>query len=544
MSSFEELGLSAGLVEAMAAEGIETPSPIQEHAIPVLRRGTSAVLRGSPGSGLLAAYGSALLDRIEPTGGQPRALVLTGTAAEARGLATSMARLALVSGHRVAALGSAWAHPERAHVLFAPLDDLDLAVRSARLKLEEVQALVLADGTRLLQGTSADRIVSLLQALPDEVQIAIVAEPVTVEVRSFVDRHVRRAVFLPPEASAGESPQAPIQRGSLVVHTIEGERDEMVARIAGELLEAGSSHVVVFTRSEDAAADLGDALTLRGFLAGAPGDLDSPVWLGTDPMEVRGVRSDVDVESVAVVSVDVPADADELDRRHGGWKGGAVALARPRELPHLQRVAREAGYMLDFEAATTQEEPAEVKEFLARVAGSLDRADLGAYLVLLEPLLRRHGSAAVAAALAALVRGSTAEVQPEGAGSAAARAGSQAVGGRPPAWVKLFMSIGSRDGVGPGDLLGAITGETGIAGDQVGRIDVRDTFSRVDIQDEVADAVIRRLNGTSIRGRSVRVDFDRGESRAPAPESGPKGGRGRDGGGRRDEGRQKGRRKS
>jgi len=82
---------------------------------------------------------------------------------------------------------------------------------------------------------------------------------------------------------------------------------------------------------------------------------------------------------------------------------------------------------------------------------------------------------------------------------------------RPPAWTRLFFGVGQRDGVGPGDLLGAVTGETGIEGALVGKIEIRDTFSLVEVAGEVADTVIRALNGTTIRGRAVRVDYDRAE---------------------------------
>ena len=70
-----------------------------------------------------------------------------------------------------------------------------------------------------------------------------------------------------------------------------------------------------------------------------------------------------------------------------------------------------------------------------------------------------------------------------------------------------------RVGVGPGDLLGAITGEAGVEASQVGKIEIRDTFSLVEVIPGVADKIIRGLNGTTIRGRAVRVDHDRGSPR-------------------------------
>jgi ATP-dependent RNA helicase DeaD len=61
------------------------------------------------------------------------------------------------------------------------------------------------------------------------------------------------------------------------------------------------------------------------------------------------------------------------------------------------------------------------------------------------------------------------------------------------------------------DLVGAITGETGIAGAQIGKIEIRGSFSLVEVDSQVVDDVIRKLDGTGIRGRAVTVKRDRGD---------------------------------
>ncbi|MGD2121663.1 MAG: DbpA RNA binding domain-containing protein, partial [Gemmatimonadota bacterium] len=77
--------------------------------------------------------------------------------------------------------------------------------------------------------------------------------------------------------------------------------------------------------------------------------------------------------------------------------------------------------------------------------------------------------------------------------------------------------------VGPGDLLGAIAGEAGVEGSQVGKIEIRDNFSLVEVAPTVADKLIRHVNGTTIRGRAVRVDHDRGGPKGrPGPGSKPR----------------------
>ncbi len=543
MDSFDQMGLAPELLEALTAEGIEVPSGLQADAIPVLVRGNPAVLRAGPGAGAAVAYGAALLSRLEPGGGRPSGVVLTGTPESATGLARSLGRLGMVTGHRCAALSTGWALPGHADILVATPGTLASAVRAAEVKLDGLQALVLDGAAFLLEGEGSQDIGLILDAAEsDDWQGIVVADPITSEVREWVDAHMRRAVFLPSEAAGEDLAEAPVERGEILLHVVERPdilRDPMT--LVEQLLDEEIHHVLLFCRSEDRAADVGDMLTLHGFVAGMPGDPDTPVWLGLDALadRKRATDSGIDPERVATVSLDLPLDTDTLDRRHGGRPGRAVCVAEGRELPHLRRLAREAGYRLEPLPAADSSRDAAVQAFRDRIRQALETRDLAAYTTLLEPLLDEWSGVEVAAALAALLRdrGVTAVAATSGAPQAQRDEGVPASAtpvARPPAWTRLFLSVGSRDGVGPGDLLGAITGEAGLKGDQVGRIDVRDTFARVEVQDTVAGKVIQALNGTSIRGRSVRVDFDRGTS--GSRERGGPGSRGRGPGGPRERG--------
>jgi superfamily II DNA/RNA helicase len=109
---FAALGLSDAVVEAARAAGYERPSPLQEAASNVLRRGSNVVLHGSSGAGVAAAFGMPLLDRLsagEAIGTGPRALVLAPTQQRAELLATGLSGLAGSTG--VAVLGVRVAFP-------------------------------------------------------------------------------------------------------------------------------------------------------------------------------------------------------------------------------------------------------------------------------------------------------------------------------------------------------------------------------------------------------------------------------------------------
>ena len=78
---------------------------------------------------------------------------------------------------------------------------------------------------------------------------------------------------------------------------------------------------------------------------------------------------------------------------------------------------------------------------------------------------------------------------------------------------RLFVGLGHIAGLRPGDLVGAIAGETGLSGRQIGAIDISDRFSLVEVPSEEADRVINALRATSIKGLRANVRRERDQSR-------------------------------
>ncbi len=518
MESFEEISLPAGLAEALSAEGIERPTPLQADAIPLLRRGNNALVRAGPGGGTLVAYGVPLLERIESEGKAPRAVVVTASAPAAGALAESLARLALATGHGVAALGSTWASPERCDILFGTAPDLLDAVRSSRLRLEDLRALVVDGAANVQLSNSLEDLQTLIAFLPATAQRVVVSLPVTPEVESFARAHAKKAAYVPVARSTGKA-SGPVR--GLVRYRVSRKTDGDIVRVASELLEEGARHVLVFCRSDDDVADVGDLLSLHGFLAGAPGDASAPVWLGSqeDSSGSSILEEMSDRSGVATLSVDVPAGAEALRHRHGLGATAAV-LAAGRELAHLKQIAAEAGYRLQPlpkpDPARAASEPERRRNELLRI---LKEDDLTAEVLLLDPLFERYDPVEVAAAASRLAGRAVKSGGKASAGTSQSAAVRLPV--RAQAWVRLFVSIGSRDGVGPGDLLGAAR-EAGIDRSQVGKIEIQDTYSRLEVKQEIAEKVQRAMNGTTLGGRSVRVDYHREPSRGPPGRSPPR----------------------
>ncbi len=504
MDTFEELGLSPEITDALAAEGIERPTALQEAVVPVLKRGNPLLMAAGPGGGILVAWGAPLLDRIEAEGAGTRILVLTTTPAAADEQAEALARMAAATGHTVAAIGSRWLMPERADVLIGTPKDVLLAVQGA-VSLEGVQALVVDQASVLESLGGLEEVEKVLDYLPKDTQRIVSSLPVTSGIEDFMERHVRRAATIPVQRSADV--ESATQRGEVRFRITTRAKEEDLLDVVAIVLE-DARHALVFCRSEDRAADMGDLLTLHGYMAGAPGDGDAPVWLGVNELEARAAAEGHD--GVVVISCDVPADPDSLDRRHAIAENGVV-LVLPREVPHLRDVARRTGYTVKPMPPEARAGSDAIDRLRATVATAIQEEDIAPYLLALEPLFQEHDPAEVAAAAVALLRKKAPSAQP-------AAAPISPTASTPPegqAWAKIFLTVGERDDLRAGDLLGAITGEVGLEGGQVGRIDIQESHTVVEVEHSAARAVIKALNGTTIRGRSVRADFDRPKKPGP-----------------------------
>jgi ATP-dependent RNA helicase DeaD len=480
--TFEDLKLVPELAAGAESMGWDAPSGLQRDAVAKIRRGNNVVLHASAGSGHVGAYGLGVLDRLarEEEREAPAGLVLVADPHTASATAESLALLAAPAGLSVRALGPGWG--DGADLLVASADRALAAVRSSDLKLDGVTSLII-DGADLLLDTGQW---AALETLADATsgQRVVVTGRFDATIDAFIEGHARKAMTVPPRTEPGSPPaDAPS-----VHYAVAPEAEKVGAAV--ELLAGLGDGVAVICRTVDRADRAERALAARG-VAGPDRDL---LVLPRPEADQRSVQA-------SVVSLDVPFDADEIRALHG--KGGAVVVT-PRERAHLLRIAARAGIRLQAAATATpaRTEVAAVRDRLRALASG----DLTAELALLEPLLGERPAAEVAAAAVRLARES-------GGAEASEPARSGGAAGAPPpetgTWVHLFMDIGDRDDVGPGDIVGAITGEAGVSGDQVGKIDIRESHSTVEVATSVASTVIEALNGRTLKGRSLRVDYDR-----------------------------------
>ena len=277
--------------------------------------------------------------------------------------------------------------------------------------------------------------------------------------------------------------------------------------------------MLIFTRTKNGAAELTERLQGRGYAAEAMhGDMNQAqresvirrlqagqveIVVATD-VAARGL----DVERIShVVNYDIPNDVEAYVHRIGrtgraGRSGVAVLFVTPRERRMMTEIERYTGQRITPMKMPTQADVAARRIALFKDSIRKTRRRRG-ISTSISPWSRswwRRGSTSPRSppAAARLARG---DKPLEVGGGARAGAVAQAEDGM----VRLFIDAGSRAGVRPGDIVGAIANEAGVPGKAIGSIDIYDDFTFVELPSQFRDQVLERMARATIRGRPVGI---------------------------------------
>lgn len=424
-----------------------------------------------------------LLDRVEADAAAPQLIVVTNDSEAAASIAGQVAPAVTRRGLRILAATDTRraARVQRAspaHVIAAPATVLVELLQSTVLKLDGTRAVVLAWVDELDDKATA-ALETVMSELPKDAARMVIANAVTPAVEQLIERYGRRARRVQPVSTES---LAPASLSYVAVN--ESTRLPALRRML-DALDPESAFVVARTAESRAAVEA----LLQSLGYGAASDA---VRVGDTP----------DADAQLVVLFELPANEQEL-RSLVGQRASArvVAMITPRQISTLRRFAggTVSPLVLPEAAARARMREDRLRDELRALltAGMLSRE-----LVALEPLLSEYDGAEVAAAALRLLESE--RTKPKAAGTPS-----------PPALTRLYVNVGATDNVRPGDLVGAITNEAGISKAEVGKVDVRDRHSTVEVATAVANAVVSKLTGVTIRGRRViaRVDEERPRDR-------------------------------
>lgn len=408
---------------------------------------------------------------------------------------------------------------------------------------------------------------TILAALPQERQTALFSATFPPRIARLAERFMRDPVRVSVAAREAVAPRV----RQVYYEVPQSAKLDALSRIL-DLEEPDSA--IVFVRTRGAADDVAESLNGAGYIAQAiHGEINqsqrervlgrfraghTQLLVGTD-VAARGL----DIPDVShIINYDLPLDAESYVHRIGrtgraGKGGQALTLVTPRERRMLRDIEHAIHRRLERLRLPTQADVAARRRaaFREDILGILDGGQLDPYLALVEDLADTHEPAELAAAafkLAAQAREAAhpgrgvafmeapppepevpepmiesaeagrrprrerAEGRPEGRREGPPRGRRDRYTGA--AMARLFLRVGKRDGVRPSDVVGAIANEAGVPGDQIGDIDLYDTFAFVEVPEDAAETVLDALHRTTIRGREPRPTLARPQGEWEAPE--------------------------
>jgi ATP-dependent RNA helicase DeaD len=570
--TFRELNLSPAVLRVLDDVGYESPSPIQAATIPRLLAGEDVVGQAQTGTGKTAAFALPILTRLNPKPTKPQALVLTPTRELAIQVAEAFQRYAShVTGFHVLPIYGGQSYVPQlsalrrgVHVVVGtPGRILDHLERGS-LDLSGITTLVLDEADEMLRMGFIDDVETILKKTPPGRQVALFSATMPAPIRRIAKEHLNNPVEVTIRGTTTNAPKIR-QRYWLVsgLHKL----DALTRILEVEPFEA----MIVFARTKLSCAELAERLEARGFAA-APihGDMQQAarektiarlrdgqldILVATD-VAARGL----DVDRVShVLNYDIPHDTEAYIHRIGrtgraGRSGDAILFLTPRErhmLAAIERATKQTIQAMELPSVDAVNDQ-RIEKFKRQITETLENDGLELFQKLVEQYEQEHNVPAVeiAAALARMAHGDAplllekpaprprvertdsaprpprsdsykpaAPARTEyprspvrGEKPGAARSAPPSAGGSrepTPGLASYRVEVGLVHGVKPGNLVGAITNEAGLESRHIGKIDIRDGYSIVELPVGLSTATLKHLQNVRVAGQRLAISRER-----------------------------------
>jgi ATP-dependent RNA helicase DeaD len=564
-ATFRDLALSEPVLRALTDVGYESPSPIQAATIPVLLSGADMLGQAQTGTGKTAAFALPALTRIDLSQHEPQVLVLVPTRELALQVAEAFLKYAahLKGFHVLPIYGGQSYQPQLnalrrgVHVVVGTPGRVIDHMNRGTLKLSGLTLLVLDEADEMLRMGFVDAVESILEQTPPKRQVALFSATIPAPIRRIASKHLRSPVEVTIKSKT--STATDIRQRYWMVSGMH-KLDALTRILEAETFDG----MLVFTRTKQSTVELAEKLEARGFAA-APlnGDIPQPQRERTVARLKAGqidivVATDVaarglDVERIGhVVNYDVPYDTESYVHRVGrtgraGRKGEAILFIAPRERNMLRAIERATRQVIEPMNLPTADavNALRITKFKLRVTEIIAKGEAKIFRPVLEQLEAETGLPLldIAAALASLSQGTTPlllagkseppraerparaerpEAAPGPRQPAAleksrpperlAAAGAESPAARKPrgksaaGQMETFrIEVGSQHGIKPGNIVGAIANEAGIEGVHIGRVDIREDHSFVDLPEGMPNQIFKELQKVRVAGRELRI---------------------------------------
>lgn len=538
---FEDLELDAKIMRAITDMGFEAASPIQGQAIPLELQGLDIIGQAQTGTGKTAAFGIPLLQKIDSKNKKPQAIILCPTRELAIQVSEEIRRLAkYMHGVKVLPI---YGGQEIGRQIRSLKDGVQVIIgtpgrvmdhmRRKTVKMDQIHTVVLDEADEMLNMGFLEDMETILSALPEERQTLMFSATMPQAIQRIAANFQKD-----PQIVRVVKKELTVPKVTQYYYEVKPKNKlEVMCRLL-DLYDPKLS--VVFCNTKKQVDELVQGLQGRGYFAeGLHGDLKqeqrdrvmrafrtgrTDILVATD-VAARGIDVD-DVE--AVFNYDVPQDDEYYVHRIGrtgraGREGKAFNLVVGKEVYKLREIQRYCKTRIIPQAIPSLDDVTSIKadKILDQVGEVLQDSDLSKVIDIVEKrvLEEDYTTLDLAAALLKMMMGEEGEelleenrplreledLEDESRRSRGGRNG-RGSRGRNEDVARLFINIGKNQGIRPGDILGAIAGESGMPGRMVGSIDMFDNYTFVEVPREHADVVLQAMRGAKIKGKNVHME--------------------------------------
>jgi ATP-dependent RNA helicase DeaD len=541
---FSQLNLSKPLIESIREIGYEDPSPIQAETIPLLLEGKDVLGQAQTGTGKTAAFALPILSNLDFSQRNPQALVLTPT----RELAIQVAEAFQKYASRIQSFhvlpiyggqdygGQIRALKRGVHVVVGTPGRVMDHMRKKTLKLGELKTLVLDEADEMLRMGFIDDVEWVLEQIPKPRQIALFSATMPNQIRRIATNHLSDPAQVTIKVKTATANL--IRQRFWPVSGLH-KLDALTRILEAETFDG----MIIFVRTRIVTVELAQKLTARGFAATAlNGDIAQNQRERTIEQLKKGqldiiVATDVaarglDVDRIShVINYDIPHDTEAYIHRIGrtgraGRHGDAILFVAPRERRMLAAIERATQKKIDImELPSTKIiNTKRIETFKENISRTLTEDDLSLFLTLIEQYQKENDTPPlkIAAALAKLLQGDTPlllEHKPIKKGWPSAgkektnrfsergeTSGRQRKEQKPMKGMQRYrIAVGHIHQVMPGNIVGAIANETGIDAKDIGRINIFDDYSTVDLPEKMPDEIFSDLQKTWVAGQTLKI---------------------------------------
>ncbi len=550
--NFESFNLNKHLLKSLKDLGYETPTPIQSLIIPHVLAGRDVMGQAQTGTGKTAAFALPLLERIDLKKLSVQVLVLTPTRELTIQVAEAFQSYAshLKGFHVLPVYGGqdydVQLRPLKrgVHVVVGTPGRIMDHLRRGTLKLSDLACLVLDEADEMLRMGFIDDVEWILEHTPPKRQIALFSATIPAAIRRIAKKHLSKPLQITTKVRTSTADT--IRHRYWMVSGLH-KLDALTRILESEPFDG----IIVFVRTRSTTAELSERLLARGYAA-APlcGDITQRTRERTIEQLKSGkldilVATDVaarglDVDRIShVINYDIPYDTESYVHRVGrtgraGRKGDAILFVAPRERNMLSAIEKATRQKIDIMQLPSTEiiNNQRIARFKQRITDTLAAGELGFFSDIVASYRQEHNipELDIAAALAKLLQGDEPLLLTERKKKAATRQGRDAdratrpsTGDRPrqgprsartakvpeaameQGMERFRIAVGHMHGVKPGNIVGAITNEAGLESQHIGRIEIYDDFSTVDLPEGMPRPILTMLKHVWVAGQQLKI---------------------------------------